>query len=492
MPEFLYTPSEKEGLRGPKQTNRKKMRLLLYILIVIFVAQFCFVFRGFFYQTGLLFQHNVTNEFYRIRNHIFGWKNRGKCPDCNLVLIIVDTLRADHTNLCGYNRTTTPVLDNFYSGKAVFLQAISPSPCTIPAVRQIMTSSMNAKGVPLAEILSQNGYTTSAFVGNPYLDIDIEGRGFQHAVIKGNTDPPSDEEITYGAIQWLQEYGLDNKFFLWLHYMGPHDPYAPPKEFRRWKSHVGEVSDGDIRKILKKDAEPEPFWSWFKGRGLFSKEDVEQIVSLYDSDIRYIDSQIGEVLDQLAKLGLMKKTIVVFTSDHGESLGEDDYWTHCNTLRNVEIRVPLAINMDASVIGVEGLANMPVSTMDIYPSALGWLGLLYESRLVEGMPFSDRISYTHYNQVFSEFDVKLPIHQYKIIVRSGKWKLFFEKHKRVMVSKALYDVNSDPYENKDISLSHSQIINVLEQNMEEKYLIIDNVEVEIRKTQEKLRALGYL
>ncbi len=297
------------------------------------------------------------------------WGGKGK-PE-NVVLIIVDTLRSDHLGCYGYDGVETPHIDNLAKTGIRFEEAISHAPITLPSISSILTSLIPFEhGVhynegyrlpddvtTLAEVLAGAGFETAAFVSAVVLD-SVFGthQGFDHfdasfpdpfrlhqaslkplEVVFGKTQRRA-EDVTTSAISWL-DGREDGPFFLLLHYFDPHIPYDPPPPF------APAMEEGKYEEILT------------------------QQIKFYDGEIAYTDHQIGIFLDSLREKDLVDNTLIVFTSDHGEGLGDKGEDTHSVFLYESTIRVPLILSGATGFMAgrvIEG----PVRLIDIYPTIL--------------------------------------------------------------------------------------------------------------------------
>ncbi|MCH7866119.1 MAG: sulfatase [Myxococcales bacterium] len=316
-----------------------------------------------------------------------------------VILISCDTLRADHLGMYGYDRDVSPNLDAFAQNSVVFERAYATAPHTNPALSSLLTSRMpdelgvaggNRTLMPqsvttLAEILGNANIKSAAIVSNWALrradkllgDVGI-AQGFGHyddqmgssaGLRKGHFERPADA-TTDAAIAWLeQNQQAPERFFLWVHYQDPHGPYTPPDRYRGIFESKGtggllpqlgqtQHGYGQIPHYQILDGERRP--GFYRDR--------------YDEEIRFFDNEVGRLLDWLAAHDVFDDSLVVFTSDHGESLGEHNYWfTHEANLYDEEVRVPLVIRypMDMPKPSTQSL----VGHLDFLPSVLDAFGL---------------------------------------------------------------------------------------------------------------------
>ena len=274
----------------------------------------------------------------------------------NVILLTLDTLRADHLACYGYPDVRTPNLDSLARRGVLFEQAATNSPLTLPAHCSILTgmyptyhgvringnTALNEEQMTIAEVLSAQGYQCGAFIGAFVLD----GRwglkqGFQHYddqfdlkkykhIDLGAVQRPGNEVID-AALDWLDEQ-KSTPFFAWIHLYDPHTPYEPP----------------------------EPYLSEYGPRGL---------AGLYDGEIAFMDEQIGRCLSWLEDNGLDESTILILVGDHGEGLGSHGEGTHGYFIYDYAIHVPLIIVTPFEVLGGVRVSSQ-VRVVDIFPTLM--------------------------------------------------------------------------------------------------------------------------
>jgi arylsulfatase A-like enzyme len=274
----------------------------------------------------------------------------------NLVLVTLDTTRADHLGAYGYAAARTPNLDALAARGVLFSEAVSTAPLTLPAHSSIMTgmypayhgvringnAALGRSQQTLAEVLSARGYATGGFVGAFVLDgrwglnqgfaryddrFDLE----KHKHLDLGAVQRPGNEVVDAALGWLEDH-KDDPFFAWVHLYDPHTPYEPP----------------------------EPFLSDYRAQGL---------AGLYDGEIAFADQQMGRLSSWLKASGLEQKTVVVAVGDHGEGLGSHGEGTHGYFVYDYALHVPLIIATPfRELSGVRVTA--PVSIVDIFPTVL--------------------------------------------------------------------------------------------------------------------------
>jgi len=286
-------------------------------------------------------------------------------PD--VVLITVDTLRYDRLSAHGYRRPTSPHLDALLAGSARFDQARAVEPLTGPSMVSLITSRyphhhgasrnglrMRPEMLGLGKVLKARGYVTAAFVGNWTLRDELCGLGEHfdeyHEVFsrkrwlgtfKGEATA---EDLTDDALEWVDDH-LDaprrRPFLLWVHYVEPHAPYRLHEQFR--------------------------------GRLGITRRDEVDAGDRYDTEVAFVDHAIGRLLRGLDRSRGGAGTLIAFSSDHGESLGEHGYWGHGRHAYDVTLRIPMSFAWEGR-IAPRSIAAL-ASNLDVAPTVLGLIGL---------------------------------------------------------------------------------------------------------------------
>ncbi|MEW5802527.1 MAG: tetratricopeptide repeat protein [bacterium] len=279
----------------------------------------------------------------------------GRGPKANVLLITIDTLRADHLGCYGYGGVQTPSIDGMARSGVQFTHAYTPVPITLPSHTTIMTGQypiqtgvrdngtfrVSEHSTTLARALHQHGYRTAAFVSAYVLDsrygLDQGFDSYDDALdpkekVAFLDSERSAEQVTQSAMSWISR-NADSTFFTWVHYFDPHANYHPPS----------------------------PFAEQYKGHP-------------YDGEIAYTDHWIGVLLDHLQALGILDDTLVVLTSDHGEGLGEHSEKTHAIFIYDTTLHVPLIMRYPKKLPEGKTIAEF-VRTLDIMPTILPLAGL---------------------------------------------------------------------------------------------------------------------
>jgi arylsulfatase A-like enzyme/Flp pilus assembly protein TadD len=277
-------------------------------------------------------------------------------PAPNVLLITIDTLRADHVGCYGYKQIKTPNIDGLAADGARFERAFAVVPVTLPSHTTMLTGTypmlsgmhdfsgnkLSPLQPTLASVLREAGYATGAMVGSAVLDSRFGlNQGFDfyydHFDFSRLDEANLDEMERPGnvvadvALDWLGK-NAQKKFFLWMHLYDPHFPYRPPEPYAH------EYAD-----------------------------------HLYDGEIAFADEQVGRLLRFLKDKGLYRNTLIVLSGDHGESLGEHGEKTHGFFIYNATMRVPLVIKLPESAAA--RTITDPVSLVDLMPTVLAALGI---------------------------------------------------------------------------------------------------------------------
>jgi arylsulfatase A-like enzyme/Tfp pilus assembly protein PilF len=390
----------------------------------------------------------------------------------NVVFITVDTLRADRLPCYGYKALQTPAIDRLARDGILFERTVAPAPMTLPSHCSIFTGAYPAytgvhdqagftlkpDQVTLAEVLKSAGYETAAFVGASILNSRTGlAQGFDlYSDLSGRQESERrGDQVIEEAVRWLGSPGRRN-FFAWIHLFDPHAPYRPPEPFR------GAYRDNP-----------------------------------YDGEIAFVDSVIGTLIRALVASGRYEDAIIVFTSDHGESLGEHGEKTHGLFLYDSTLRVPLIVKAP-NLRGKSAIVREQVRAIDIAPTLLYLLSLpkpatMQGSELVslierrsQGPPLLaySETYYPYYHLRWSPL----------VAVRDERYSYIRAPRPE------LYDRQSDPQESHDIAGAGPAIAAEMDRKAREYDRLsapgsgagapaTDKVE---RATLERLRSLGYL
>jgi len=398
----------------------------------------------------------------------------------DIVLVTVDSLRADHVGWHGYDRNTTPNLDGKAASAKTFTSAFSHACSTRPSFPSIMTSSyaleyggferLSPKRTTIAELLSEAGYETAGFHSNLYLSGDFGyDRGFDR-FFDSKSDPGalaklrqevkthlnSDgalygvlqrafnatekqtgielgsayvdaEEITDRALEWARSTN-DGPRFLWVHYMDVHHPYVPPEKYQeRFRDHP--VSDRDAIQLRRKMLEsPDDI----------TDDQLETLIDLYDAEIAYVDAEVERLVTTLSE-EWDNNPVFAFTSDHGEEFLDHGGFSHSATFYDEVLHVPLLVDDG------EGTYEDLVGLMDLSPTL---------ARYGDAEP-PENFYGTDLNQVeTNDWSRSEVISEWsdpesgdrRFSIRTNEWKYIREEDE----TERLYDLRTDPGERKDL------------------------------------------
>lgn len=399
----------------------------------------------------------------------------------NVLLITIDTLRADHLGCYGFKEISTPNIDALAAGGIQFADATAHVPLTLPSHTSIHTGNFPAyhgvhdnggfyvpkSQITMAKLFKQNGFSTAAFVGAYVLDhiwglnqgfdtyfdnFDLtkersEEKGISLSGIERKAD-----DVYSNAANWLDHHG-NERFFLWTHFYDPHSPYEPPKE---WADR-------------------------YPGRP-------------YIGEIAYTDSVVGKLIAYLEEHGLRDKTIILLTGDHGESLGEHGESTHAFFVYDATLHVPMILNLPNQELKTRVILQQARS-IDIAPTLLQLAGvpvpesiqgrsllhLIFDTDPVAALPSYAECFYPQFHFGWSRL----------LSLRNGDYKYIDTPRPE------LYDLKKDPQELQNIYDSHKDLAASLKSQLQS----IENVKsagatmtpgAVDDETHEKLAALGYV
>ena len=393
----------------------------------------------------------------------------------NILLFGIDSLRSDHMSLYGYDRLTTPHIDNYIQEGGVFFENMfSASIPTTPGYSSMLTGldcfgtdcvALRHEGSlldsikTLPEILGENGYTTTCigFQGN------AASRGFEKYIQYEDWVPDKAENMNNVAIPELKRLaGQDKPWLLFMRHMDPHSPYYTTGPFERL-FYAGDEFDKN-NKSLKPVYEFKPFRDYFLTWFPEGCTDAEYIVAQYDSSIAYMDLCINQILETLRLTGAEDDTIVVFTSDHGETLDEHDcYFDHHSIYDNV-LNVPLAIRYNK--FPYVGSVVETCQVKDLVPTMLSLCGIDTDIRF-DGRDLTKAITGEYMPQE-SEFYITEATWMRKHGWRTPGWKLIvaLEPDFHFKPTVELYNLIEDPEENNNLAESEPEVVAFLTARME--------------------------
>ncbi|MBI4398231.1 MAG: sulfatase-like hydrolase/transferase [Candidatus Omnitrophica bacterium] len=355
----------------------------------------------------------------------------------NVILLTVDTLRADHLGLYGYSRNTSPALDQFGKENIVFKSAVCQWPKTSQSFAALLTGtyfyqtgcSINVatqfprRNLSMPEIFLNAGYKTAGFVSNAnlakYFNFD---QGFEEyeELWKKKSGPAREKQwdtadiVVDRAERWLQKNG-SSRFFLWVHMIDPHAPYTPPAPFDTAFTQDGR---NEYDPVTADKIKPHVF--------LDGKLDPDEYIAQYDGEILFTDSQIARFLNILKELHLENNTIIVFTADHGESFTEHHfYFDHGKFAFEDCVHVPFILKAPTHFTEPKSI-DSPVSSIDIAPTLLGLANITLSRPPFQGKNLNVLIEGKAQPENFQYQFIEAGIREnYQRAVRDKEWKLLY-------------------------------------------------------------------
>ena len=409
----------------------------------------------------------------------------------NVILISIDTLRADHLSCYGYQRRTTPNIDRLAEDAVLFENAYSTAAWTPPAHASMLTGRYPSfhgvvdtgrlgREIPtLAEALRAGGYRTAGFVNNSQVGelvglekgheafvevwkgtagMSLLRRGMDYLVRNakdrvGLADHGADRTNRL-VRSWLREKG-DQPFYLFIHYIEPHNPINAPHPFKnKFREHP------DNRNIDRKKLDcvaDNPLNCYTRGIRL-NADEIAALKALYDGEVNYIDHKLGELLDYLKKERIYDNSLIIVTADHGEHFGEHDLYSHVASLYEPILRIPLIIKYPEGFHRQTRVAEL-VQLVDIFPTVVETAGL--DRKFGEGVQGTSLVKTDsngrYHDFIVSEWEGRVPhfvqkrmngrdldpvINKFKeslVMIREGRYKFISNSNGR----EELYDLAAD-------------------------------------------------
>ncbi|HEY2774378.1 MAG TPA: sulfatase [Candidatus Binatia bacterium] len=428
---------------------------------------------------------------------------RGGSPHPNILLISIDTLRADHLGCYGYPVPTTPNIDAFAKASAVlFRTAVAAAPSTLPSHSSMFTSLLpehhgafftRDKPLPadrrtIATILKGYGYRTASVNDGGQMDARYGvAQGFdEYKTLPGTADAAKFSRTVSEAFAWLDANSRSGPWFLFLHSYETHHPYTPE---RRYLDAVGDRYDGPLP-----DAISTAILENINDHKLVGMTDADKrhIIACYDAEIRSMDESFGVLVDGLKKRGLFDDTLIVFTSDHGEELGEHTRmgW-HSHALWDPILLVPLIVALPDRASAGHTIGDQ-AREIDILPTVLDVIGAKPEPQaegrslmaLVRGQSDDARPAVSQQDSTVPQLPATLRVDSRKLYVRISRPSM-------------LFDLATDPGEQNDLSSERSAEADSMQARMDSLFAAAPTSggagsAVPDPALREKLRSLGYL
>ncbi|MBN2053979.1 sulfatase-like hydrolase/transferase [bacterium] len=425
----------------------------------------------------------------------------------NVLLVSLDTVRADHLSAYGYDRWVTPMMDRLSKNGTLFVRCTSQAPWTLPSHMSVFTGMYTAShgvdtdGVALPEIIptvgelfAAAGYRTAGFISAGYVGPAFGfQRGFDTYIKIPSPLEHGTEKITASGMDFLDTWHKDDSgspFFLFLHYLDAHTPYDPPPPLDR-------LFDPEYKGSMTGWAKD--FSRYFNPNVPFENPaDLRHLVALYDGELRRVDNGLGHVIDKLGDLGVYENTIIVVFSDHGEEFKEHAGLDHGRTLYAEQIHTPLLVIFPRKwPVGM--IIDDPVQNIDILPTLLSLAGrqipFTIEGKnllpLVRPKLFQ-RMFYKHHRATFSQ--TNRPNLRLSTVVMDN-YKFVLKDKPREL--KELYDLDNDAAELHNLVEEKpeqaEQLFGVLADWLAETYLKKGQTQPAVMddETIDHLRKIGY-
>lgn len=431
----------------------------------------------------------------------------------NIMLIVVDTLRADHLTHYGYDRDTAGGIDEFVASSTRFADCSAPAPWTNPSVASLLTGLHPARhqtntfgaALPLelttvAEVLRDNGWTTAAISFNPGIRSELNfDQGFDHfdEYLGKSAAYPHMEEMVDRVADWLEE-PPEQPFFLYLQPMNVHGPYRVPPEARtrllgRPPGKQFKYYAEPMRGILRRGE--------LELRDQVTDDYLQSLIDKYDTAVRYSTDQLAELFAVLAERGLYDDALIIVTADHGEELFDHGGFSHGFSLHRETLHVPLFIKLPGRSSG--NVVEDRVELMDLVPTVLEVAGVEADLHL-DGRSLSSLMQFRESEPV-GELRSRLSqtAWESRCVARgltAGRYRLveIDRNYERIRGAVRLYDLVEDPNEQNDLAIRQPRIADELRRELRRR---LDTLAVDAgpspedrsdRLDLERMRALGYV
>ncbi len=443
----------------------------------------------------------------------------------NLLLVVLDTTRADALSTYGNPLPVTPRIDQLASEGAVFERAFSTDFWTLPSHASLFTglypsdhgatSETNRLGedaVTLAEVLADAGYATGGFVSNPWVGVE---RGFSQGfelfseTWRPGREPGASNRLDSGAVReagdWIAaQVRAERPFFAFLNLNRPHLPYDPDPSLHARLFPQPQP----LRRVaaLKKLA---GMWEHLAGELILEENDYEILRELYQAEVAMTDRLVGELIDRIHALGVLDDTVIVVTADHGENIGDHGLIDHTLSMYDSTLRIPLVVRYPARVPAGSRIRTL-ASLTDVFPTVLSLLGLADDTQAPRSLFDPNREAPSHVvaenerptngvelmRRRFPDFDTR-SIDGRMRMVRTDRFKLIRRERDGETKSTELYDLEEDPGEERNVAsheiATRDRLLGLLEEweanrTPAEKLPPLDSND---REAILQLRALGY-
>jgi arylsulfatase len=382
---------------------------------------------------------------------------RARLSGLSVLVVVLDAASALHVGAYGYPRMTTPEIDSLARGGVLFERAYTPAPFTVAAISSLWTSqypeqhhygerhnaALPRERLRLAEVLAARGVWTAAFVANPSAGPAFGlDRGFSefHALYRTGAIPRA-EGFRPALSSFFERVKGAGPFFAYVHYLEPHFPYDPPHPF-----DLAFGPDAPLPRSRRRDD------AWLRrlnaGVERLGPEERAHLVRLYDGSLAYVDREVGWIRRTLEEHGLLERTVLMVTADHGEAFGERGFMTHGPLLDEASVRVPLVVRFPRGRVPASLRVPGLVDLLDVAPTVADVFGIhrsegalrSFEGRsllpLLAGAPAKPAVL----SRTMQEHPTFALVH--------GQWKLILSMKSG---ASQLFDLAADPAEQTDLS-----------------------------------------
>ncbi len=446
----------------------------------------------------------------------------------NVIVLLIDALRADELSCYGYPRATTPALDALAEDSVLFEQAVSASTFTKSSIASLFTGRypyqhgvywgshreepsdpdsvtadlLSSQETTLAEAMRAHGYLTVAWVQNSHLR---GGMGFAQGFVDYQDQQGNIGRINRRFGSWLSRAGRRYPFFAYLHYIDLHDPYRPAPPYATMFGGDAELSFYDGLDLAE--------WGAFlqavrDGERTLSAAQLAQLRAYYDGQLRMIDDRIGELLARLKSEGRYDSSLIIVTSDHGDGFGEHGFISHSTAPYDELVRVPLIVKLPANRSAGRRLSEQ-VRLVDLYPTILDLAGVETGTAArgqdgLAGCSLGPMIRLGHRPPEMAHCaEAVVEIAEegaYPMVAtRSERYKFIHHQHR----ADELYDLRRDPGEHRNLLIEEAEPVAPLsDEPLRLQRLALAAVELRGERKAERvlldaetiraLKALGYL
>jgi arylsulfatase A-like enzyme len=449
----------------------------------------------------------------------------------NVIIITIDALRQDRVGAYGLGYVETPNLDGFAAKSVRFEEACTPAPWTIPSMYSMNSSRYpsvhgvdlyhrgSEKIIMLAQVLKSHGYRTEGYVANNLLYSERGfGRGFDVYVeqgdigalvpvkltafyrfmcrfrnvaskLLGKPGPDTTKWLTDRLVSAFTRYGESNRrrpLFLWAHYLDPHHPLTPPREYIHGEPEL-------IERALDRT------YYYVKINETFEGNERELYVPLYEAEVRYVDDELERVFKAMEEAGIFDDSLIIITADHGEEFNEHGRYGHCWTHYDEVMSIPMMIYAPDVEPGVSGY---PASLMDIMPTVLDYVGayeppgmsgesLIPAMETAAGGEVPDTGKYIYLDQTaYNPYMKSVRLWPYTL-TRDGE-----KEYSYVMIDNSIHEGPDDIVQDPDSELfdrMRTALDRWAELTAAETEAVGDRIEIGLDEEQkERLKNLGYL